>query len=100
LLDDLGRYDESLTSLDKLIELDPKEAGLWNTKGNTLSILGRYEEAIACYDKSLELVPTNKIVSNNRSKASGKLGSSHVDMSSINRNKIKYNTSDGKPVYI
>jgi tetratricopeptide (TPR) repeat protein len=73
---------------------------VWNIKGNTLSILGRYKEAIVCYDKSLELDPTDEIVSKNRSIAYTRLGSSHADMSSENRkdNKIKYYTSDGKPV--
>ena len=55
---------------------------------------------LTCYDRALELNPTNEIVSNNRSIAYSKLGSSHVDTSSENwkDNKIKYYTSDGKLV--
>ena len=41
---------------DKAIELNPKDARIWNNKGTSL-MLGRYLEALQCYDKAIELDP-------------------------------------------
>ena len=50
---DLGRYNESILSYDRAIELNPQYANAWNNKGNALVNLGRYNESILSYDRPL-----------------------------------------------
>jgi tetratricopeptide (TPR) repeat protein len=42
---------------DKALEINPKEAEAWCSKGFALYKLERYEEAIICLDKALEINP-------------------------------------------
>lgn len=53
----LGRYEEALTSFDKVIELDPNKPLAWLGRGMALSDLRRYDEALVSYDKVIELDP-------------------------------------------
>ncbi len=48
------RYEDSILTLDRIIELDPDNKKVWYIKANTLFVLKRNEEAIECYDKILE----------------------------------------------
>ena len=51
--------NEAITTLDKLLELDPKNWRAYGNRGVAKATLGRYEEAIADYHKLLELKPNN-----------------------------------------
>lgn len=58
----VGNYREALKHYSKAIELDPKNAELWNLKGvSTFRIAHRnhikskYKEAIKCYNKAIDL---------------------------------------------
>jgi len=53
LLDEVGQYEQALDYYNKALALDPRNAIVWNNKGNALCKLGRSEEAIECYDKAL-----------------------------------------------
>jgi tetratricopeptide (TPR) repeat protein len=53
----LGRYNEAIAALDKVIELDPKFAAAYSNKGVELFILGKPEEALAAHDKAIEVDP-------------------------------------------
>jgi tetratricopeptide (TPR) repeat protein len=53
------RYDETLESLDKLLELDPNYVDVNSLKFSVLNKLGKYDEALESLDKLLELDPTN-----------------------------------------
>ena len=48
-------FDHALNCCEMALELDPKYAGGWNNKGNSLYSLGRYDEALSCYEKAIEL---------------------------------------------
>lgn len=50
---------ESLETLDKLIETDPKCSTHWLNKGRVLNDLGLYEEALIAYKKAIEVDPEN-----------------------------------------
>ena len=50
-------YKNAIEELDKILKLDPKNAGAWYNKGVALSDLKRYEEAIEAYDKTIEIDP-------------------------------------------
>jgi len=52
-----GKYDEAVKAYDNAIELDPKQANLWNGKGIVLDNLGKYDEAVKAYDNAIELDP-------------------------------------------
>ena len=68
-LNELGRYEEAIKSLDHALRIDPKYAYAWNNKGISLNRLGRYEEAIKWYDKDLEINPEDAYARFNRSEA-------------------------------
>ena len=54
---DLDKLEEALEWYDKAIELDPKYAVAYKSKGNTLYKLHKYEEALEWYDKAIALNP-------------------------------------------
>jgi tetratricopeptide (TPR) repeat protein len=54
-LNNLGRYKEAITCLDKALALDPRDEFAWNNKGNSLNSLGRPEEALQCYDRAIKI---------------------------------------------
>ena len=60
-LDNMGRFEEALSSYDQALKLNPKHAGAWNNRGITLSKLGRSDEALLCYDKAIGLNPKNEM---------------------------------------
>ena len=49
--------DEAVEYYTKCLELNSKEADVWDSKGVALYALKRYGEAISCYDKALEINP-------------------------------------------
>jgi len=62
----LGIYYEAITSLNKAIGINPKDAEVWNNKGNALNSLGRYGESISSYDKAIKIDPSYAGVWNNK----------------------------------
>jgi tetratricopeptide (TPR) repeat protein len=62
----LGRYTEALESLDRALEIDPKDAVVWFNRGLALDELKRYKEGLASYDRALEIDPTYAATWNNR----------------------------------
>jgi tetratricopeptide (TPR) repeat protein len=52
---DYQNWDKALTSLDKVIELDPNNASALLLRGWVLNIFGRYDEALASFDKAIAL---------------------------------------------
>ena len=50
-----GKTDEALNASDKVIELDPKFASAWYSKGTALKTLGRNSEAEDAFAKAKEL---------------------------------------------
>jgi tetratricopeptide (TPR) repeat protein len=67
-------WEAAITSLDRLLQINPGEALAWNNKGVLLSILERYEEAIIFYDKALQFKSGESLSWLNRGEAFNKLG--------------------------
>ena len=59
-------YSEAISWYDKAIELDPKFARAWSSKGSALNELGEYQEAIKYLDKAIELDPNFSMAWNNK----------------------------------
>ncbi|XVN42239.1 MAG: tetratricopeptide repeat protein [Candidatus Rickettsia vulgarisii] len=57
----LGKYEEAIVELNKVIALDPKNIEVYILKGITLTNLGKYEEAIVEYNKAIKLDPDNPL---------------------------------------
>ena len=54
-----GKYEESISYYDHILEIDPDDQKALLNKGSVLIELNRIEEAIKCYDKILEINPNN-----------------------------------------
>ncbi|QFZ91523.2 tetratricopeptide repeat protein [Synechococcus elongatus] len=52
-----GRYSESLSDCDRVIELNSVHFGALHGKGLNLAALGQYREAIAAFRAALEIQP-------------------------------------------
>ena len=70
----LGRKLEAIVCCDRALEIDPRHANAWGSKGNALSDLGRNQEAIRCYDRLLEIDPKHADAWNNKGDALSRLG--------------------------
>ena len=57
MLDDLGRYADSLDSYDKALAIKTDYAVAWHSRGVVLRKLCRYSDAIASFDRALLLNP-------------------------------------------
>ena len=53
----MERYDEALADYSRAIELDPEEAWVIASRGETYRAMGRYDQALADYDRAIELDP-------------------------------------------
>ena len=60
---------EAMASYERALDIDPRDAGIWNNKGVALLALGRKEEAVACYDRALEIDPEFAVAWNNKGAA-------------------------------
>jgi tetratricopeptide (TPR) repeat protein len=54
---ELGKYEEALEYLNKVVELKPDFSRAWQSMGNAYYNLGKYKEALSSYKKALELGP-------------------------------------------
>ncbi|WP_067051427.1 tetratricopeptide repeat protein [Methanofollis ethanolicus] len=54
-----GDYAKAIEIYDRVLEIDPKHARAFHSKGNVLDMLGRSEEAISCYESALTCDPNN-----------------------------------------
>jgi tetratricopeptide (TPR) repeat protein len=60
VLDNYGRIEESIASIDRAIRLSPNDPSRWNfylVKGIALGGLGECDKAYQCYQESLRLRP-------------------------------------------
>lgn len=55
LLRKQGMYDEALTLIEEVLELDPENSEAWTRKGCLLRILGRRDEAMVAVRKALRM---------------------------------------------
>jgi tetratricopeptide (TPR) repeat protein len=57
ILQEMGKYDESLVCLERVIAFSPDYAEAYNNLGNTYKRLGRTDKAENCYGQALQLNP-------------------------------------------
>ncbi|MCB9386121.1 MAG: tetratricopeptide repeat protein, partial [Bryobacterales bacterium] len=72
-LNDLGRLDEALTSLNKALELAPNNAWAWAVRGLLLGQAERLEEALNSFDEAVAHNPSHTWAWANRGVAQSKL---------------------------
>jgi len=59
ILQEQGKYEESIRSLDNATNADPKNEMAWRVKGFMLANwMGRYDEGLAALNKALEINPS------------------------------------------
>jgi tetratricopeptide (TPR) repeat protein len=56
-LEQAGRYEDSIDTIDQGLAAEPEKADAWYMRGCCLQHLGELEEAVASLDRSLELDP-------------------------------------------
>jgi len=52
--------DDALITIDKAIEIDPRNPEAWYLKGMVLGTLGRYTDALPAFDKVIGLESNNE----------------------------------------
>jgi TolB-like protein/Tfp pilus assembly protein PilF len=58
----LGRYDEAMEWIDKVLDVVPNYAGGWETLGSVQrSVLGRLDDALVAYSEALARDPNNAV---------------------------------------
>ncbi|VVB64087.1 Tetratricopeptide repeat protein [uncultured archaeon] len=67
-------YQEALSSFNRSLALDSRQAGAWTGKGDVLYKLGRYETAANCYDQAVGIDSENPIAWEGKGMAASKLG--------------------------
>lgn len=65
---------EAIAAFDRLIQLNPNNAGAYFNKGNALAGMGRFEEAIVGYDQAIRLAPNVADAYNAKGRALESLG--------------------------
>jgi len=54
-----GDLNQSLSTMNKSLSIDPYSVRAWTIKGDVLSAMGRYEEAVRAYSQVLHLDPSD-----------------------------------------
>ncbi len=75
VLNQLGKYSESVIAIQKSLRLDPNDYEAYCNMGNSLRILGELEEAAVSYLQSIAINPKHAIAHNNLGVTYGELGS-------------------------
>ena len=70
----LGEWDNAITDFNKVLSLDPKNAGVYTDRGFVYGIVGQPQDAIADFSKALEYDPKNAKAFQNRGVAYGNTG--------------------------
>ena len=52
-------YAKAIEVYDQILQIDPRHARTFHSKGNVLDMLGRYDEAVSCYELALDCDPHN-----------------------------------------
>jgi tetratricopeptide (TPR) repeat protein len=74
ILRDLNRYEESLSTYEKALQIQPDNAILWNNKAVTYYVQRDFADALRCYDKAIAIDPKLVMAWKNRASALEGLG--------------------------
>jgi len=55
----LGRWDESLQTMGKVIEINPRNYDVIGRKGELLDMMGRFNESLQAFNQAIELIPAS-----------------------------------------
>lgn len=55
------RYNESLNTLDRALQIDPGDPLAWNFKGSVLMSMGKHNESLEAYDRAIENIGSFKV---------------------------------------
>lgn len=69
-----NRFEESLTYLERSVELYPSNSSVYNVRGNAYKNLSRYDEAVADFNRAIELDPSYAVAYYNMGIAKGNAG--------------------------
>lgn len=72
-LSDIGRDEEAIIMIDKVLDIDSTDKETYFNKGVMLYKLGKYQEAIEVFDKALEIDPQDADVINAKKTALSEL---------------------------
>ena len=93
VLDELGRVDEALDFLRKVIRIDPAFIGSYVNLGFQYTRLGRYKEALDYFNQALKIDANDALTLNNRGLAYYHLKQYTDAMNDINRSLSIYPTN-------
>jgi serine/threonine protein kinase/Tfp pilus assembly protein PilF len=82
---DTSLLEDGLDHCDRALEIEPQNAGPWNTKGVIFKKLKRYDEAIEAYDKCLALQPESRSGTENLGVAHALAGNLEVAQQQLRR---------------
>ncbi len=80
-----GKYNESIRTLDKALEINPNYGPAWANKGTDLLILGKYNEALQAYNKATEINSNDAVAWNGKCSVLYKMGKYEDALKASNR---------------
>lgn len=90
VLDDLGREEESIRLLKKIITIDSTFVGSYINLGFKYSLMGEYEKSIAYFNKALQIDPAEAITYNNRGYSKYKMNDLKGALADVNKSLEMY----------
>lgn len=99
LLTKMGRYEESLSDFDKVIQISPDDPVAYRNRAIVYSNLGRLQDALNDYDKSLKLDPKNNQVWLNRGFVLDKLNRKNEAIENFGKSCGEGNTEGCRVLY-
>ena len=63
---ELYQFEKALEEINRIIEVKPNNANVWNQKGNIFFKKEKYHEALNCYEKAIKLDPVLEVAKKNK----------------------------------
>jgi tetratricopeptide (TPR) repeat protein/ribosomal protein L40E len=70
----LGRYEDALVSIDRALDINPRNEVAWLNKGNALTKMGRLLDALRSFNAAIKVNPAYEVAWNNKGNALARLG--------------------------
>jgi len=95
----LGKYQEALVYVNRIIEIDPEHADAWNLKGGVHKLLKEDQKAMECYDKVLNINPKRGDTWSNKGGIFAGWGEHKKALECYDK-AIAIKSSEGRPDYV